>query len=195
MEKEIWKDVKHYEGLYRISNFGRVWSVHKQDYKVPHTKENGYMFVQLYKNGVMKNEYIHRLVALTFIPNPKNLPQVNHKDEDKSNNSVNNLEWCDCKYNNNYGTARERIVRSNTSNGTYERARQRWLNQNPAKVNPKTRGSNAYAKSVWCDGVLFDCIKTCAEYYGINYTTMRCWLSGEGHVPEYFKEHNLHYAN
>lgn len=51
MEKEIWKDVLHYEGLYQISNLGRVWSVYKQDFKVPHTKDNGYQFVQLYKNG------------------------------------------------------------------------------------------------------------------------------------------------
>ena len=194
MEKEIWKDVLHYEGLYQISNLGRVWSVYKQDFKVPHTKDNGYQFVQLYKNGKMRNEHLHRLVALTFIPNPNNLPQVNHKDEDKTNNTVGNLEWCDVKYNNNYGTSQERKVIANRNNGCYERARQRWIENNPAKVNPKTGGTNAYAKSVWCDGILFDCIKTCAEYYGINYSTMRSWLSGKGHIPEYFKEHNLRYS-
>ena len=153
------------------------------------------MFVQLYKNGVMKNEHIHRLVALTFIPNPNNLPQVNHKDEDKSNNCVDNLEWCEHKYNVNYGTAIERASKSRKENVVYDEARKRWLKNNPAKTNPKVRGSNAYAKSVWCDGVLFDCIKTCAEYYGVAYGTMRYWLSGEGHIPEYFIEHDLHYAD
>ena len=60
------------------------------------------------KNGKMKMEYIHRLVAIAFIPNPNRLPQVNHKDEDKTNNCVENLEWCDSKYNNNYGTHTKR---------------------------------------------------------------------------------------
>ena len=185
--------MKHYEGLYKISNLGRVWSVHKQDYKIPSTKDNGYMFVQLYKNGKMKNEYIHRLVALTFIPNPNNLPQVNHKDECKDNNAVDNLEWCDSTYNNNYGTARERRIRACREKGIYDIARDRWISNNPSKVNPKFKGDNSNSKCVMCDGILFDCIKTCAEYYGVNYGTMRYWLSGEGNVPKYFKEHNLHF--
>lgn len=193
MDKEIWKDIKHYEGIYKISNHGRVWSIHKRDYKTPSVKDNGYLVVQLYKNGKMHNEYIHRLVALTFIPNPNNLPQVNHKDECKKHNSVDNLEWCDCTYNNNYGTARERGTHTRKEKGLYENARKKWLTNNPSRVNPKLKGDNSNAKSVMCDGVLFDCIKTCAEYYGINYGTMRYWLSGEGNVPEYFKEHNLHY--
>ena len=64
----------------------------------------GYMYVNLRKDGVTKQQYIHRLVAQAFIPNPNNLPEVNHKDEDKTNNNVKNLEWCDRKYNINYGT-------------------------------------------------------------------------------------------
>lgn len=68
----------------------------------------GYCYVTLYKEGVPKNYFIHRLVALAFIPNPDNLPCVNHIDEDKTNNCVNNLEWCTQAYNNNYGTRTER---------------------------------------------------------------------------------------
>ena len=193
MEKEVWKDIVHYEGIYKVSNFGRIWSIHKQDYKTTHTKDNGYMFVQLYKNGKMYNEYVHRLVALAFIPNQNNLPQVNHKDEDKSNNYVGNLEWCTAKYNNNYGTCRKRTVESNRKNGCYDRAKERWLTNNPSKVNPKVRGSNSYAKSVSCDGITFDCIKSCAEYYGVNYSTMRCWITGADKMPQYFIDANLRY--
>ena len=193
LDKEVWKDIKHYEGLYRISNLGRIWSVHKNDYKLPQTKENGYLSVSLYKNGKMHNEYVHRLVALTFLPNHDNLPQVNHKDENKRNNSSDNLEWCDSKYNNNYGTHIDRMVCSNHIKGNYNNARKRWLHSNPSKNNPKIKGANSNAKRVICDGVIFDCIKSCAEYYGINYSTMRYWLSANGSVPQYFKDHGLRY--
>lgn len=105
---EIWKDIKDYEGLYQVSNYGRVRSIGngytwKTVRILKQTKQkNGYMFVTLYKEGKQKHSYIHRLVAEVFVPNPYNLPQINHKDEDKSNNNFNNLEWCTSKYNNNY---------------------------------------------------------------------------------------------
>lgn len=73
---------------------------------------SGYKRVGLYKNGKYKPYNVHRLVAITFIPNPTNLPVVNHKDEDKTNNNVNNLEWCTYEYNNNYGTKKERLSAS-----------------------------------------------------------------------------------
>jgi carboxypeptidase C (cathepsin A) len=87
--EEIWKDIEGYEGLYQVSKMGRV---------------------QLYKNNKgYKHFQIHRLVAMAFIPNPDNLPQINHKDENKANNRVDNLEWCTRKYNHNYGTINIRI--------------------------------------------------------------------------------------
>ena len=108
--KEIWKDCKGYEGKYQVSNFGRVWNVNNQKYLKPWISKGGYYLVNLMsKNGKIKHELIHRLVAIAFIDNPCNYPQVNHKDEDKTNNCVDNLEWCNSKYNNNYGTRNKRI--------------------------------------------------------------------------------------
>lgn len=191
---EIWRDLKFYEDKYEISNYGRLRNKVTRQIKKASIKDNGYLVYGLWINGKSKQEYVHRLVALTFIDNPDNLPQVNHKDEDKTNNHVDNLEWCTARYNNTYGTARNRSVKTQTLKGDYERARQRWLDNNPAKVNPKTKGRNAYAKPVVCDGITFDCIKSCAEYYGINYNTMRCWLCGADSIPKYFVDKSLHYA-
>ena len=117
--EEIWKDIKGYEGLYQVSNMGRVKSlrnfsgVHKKYYKYEKIMKlvnngKGYLTVMLSNNKVKKHKYIHRLVAQTFLPNPNNLPEVNHKDEDKKNNCVCNLEWCERQYNNQYGTKNKR---------------------------------------------------------------------------------------
>jgi len=97
---ESWVDVVGYEGLYEVSDLGRV----RRNGKIlrPVKTRNGYLRVSLSKNGTGKMESIHRLVGYAFIPNPTNLPQINHRDEDKTNNTVENLEWCDNKYNNNY---------------------------------------------------------------------------------------------
>ena len=118
---EIWKDYKDYEGLYQASNFGRMRSLdtYRKDrngsvkfYKgrilKPVTVGNGYLKVNLYKNNKQKTYLVHRIIAETFLPNPDNLPLINHKDEQKDNNIVSNLEWCDAKYNNAYGTRTER---------------------------------------------------------------------------------------
>lgn len=110
--EEVWKPVKGYEGLYEISSLGRLRSMPKQcglsprKMKIinPVIDKDGYLRASLYKNGISKNRHIHRLVAEAFIPNPNNLPQVNHKDEDKKNNCTDNLEWCTNYYNSNYGS-------------------------------------------------------------------------------------------
>ena len=120
--EEIWKDIKGFEGLYQVSNLGRVrgldriavskrgWSKKvKGEILTPSKHHYGYLQVSLTKNGKGKSVWIHSLVARAFIPNPYNLPQVNHKDENKTNNRVENLEWCTCGYNANYGTRRERL--------------------------------------------------------------------------------------
>lgn len=101
---EVWKDCKHYEGLYQVSSEGRFWSVRLQKYIKPFVKDNGYLAIGLInKYGKRVKEYVHRIVALTFIPNPNNYPDVNHIDEVKSNNRVDNLEWISHKDNCNYG--------------------------------------------------------------------------------------------
>ena len=105
METEIWKEVKAYEGLYEVSNFGRVRSL---DREVPiwgtfkkikgkilkaHQMESKRMQVQLSKDRIRIHYYVHRLVGIAFIPNPDNLPQINHKNLDPTDNHVSNLEW------------------------------------------------------------------------------------------------------
>lgn len=120
MEQEIWKDIKGYEGLYQVSNLGRVKSLErniKGRRGITRIKEkilnlvqdkDGYFIVTLCNNGKQKTCKVHRLVGETFIKNPNNFPQINHKDENKQNNKVSNLEFCTQKYNTNYGTAIER---------------------------------------------------------------------------------------
>ena len=107
--KEIWKDIKGYEGLYQISNFGNIKSLRTNKLVKAFKNTKGYCQVSLWNNNVKKMFVVHRLVAQEFIPNPNNLLQVNHKDEDKKNNNVDNLEWCSVKYNCNYGTRNIRL--------------------------------------------------------------------------------------
>lgn len=106
---EIWRDVSGYEGLYLVSNLGRMRSMARVGLGKPGVKphfifgrkdKDGYMVVSLRRAGQIKNFRIHRLVASTFIPNPSNLPMVNHKNGDKNDNSVLNLEWCNAHENN-----------------------------------------------------------------------------------------------
>lgn len=108
---EIWRDIEGYEGLYQISNKGRVKSLYKGSERIlkPWDDYCGYLVVSLYKNRIKQDLKIHRLVAETFIPNLENKPQVNHKDENKYNNCVENLEWITHIDNCNYGTRNERI--------------------------------------------------------------------------------------
>lgn len=110
---EIWIPVKGYLGLYEVSNFGNVRSLNygrTKQIKVLKFIEDkdGYLTVGLCKNGKIKFCKVHRLVAEVFLPNWFDDPEVNHRDENKTNNQVNNLEWCDHKYNVNYGTRTEK---------------------------------------------------------------------------------------
>lgn len=93
---------------YLIFDDGRVWSLAKHLFLKPRITWGGYYSVGLKNNGKSTTRFIHRLLAEAFIPNPNNYKVVNHKDENKLNNSLNNLEWCDAKYNTNYGTGIER---------------------------------------------------------------------------------------
>ena len=105
--KEEWRDIKGFEGLYQVSNLGRVKSLNyrrtgKEGILKGKDNGKGYLFVQLYKEGKVEKPLVHRLVATAFLENPDNLPEVNHKDEKPENNCVDNLEWCSHSYNNTY---------------------------------------------------------------------------------------------
>ena len=123
--QEVWKDVVGYEGYYQVSNLGRVKSLRVQKYshkqkrpivvfreKVlkPFFSTKGYLNIDLKKDGSRKTQPVHRLVAKAFIANENNYPQINHKDENKQNNCVENLEWCTNQYNSTYGTAKQRMA-------------------------------------------------------------------------------------
>lgn len=109
--EEVWKDIPGYEGLYQVSNRGNVRSLNwgnrgiiRNLYLKKHNR--GYRHVELTKNGQRKAFTVHRLVATVFIPNPNKHPSINHKDEDRTNNRVENLEWCTHSYNVRYSDAR-----------------------------------------------------------------------------------------
>lgn len=121
-EKEIWKDIEGWGGMYQVSNMGRVKSLERTVwngrgyYKTVHERilkpkkdKDGYLQVQLWKEGKCKWYKIHRLVSQAFLANPQNLPEVNHINEIKSDNHVDNLEWVTCKENLNHGTRNQRI--------------------------------------------------------------------------------------
>lgn len=140
---EIWKDIKGYPN-YQISNYRRIWSKYKNGYIKPHLKKTGYLQVRLVAiNGKQKSESVHRLVALNFIDNPYSYPVVNHKDGNKQNNHVENLEWCTVSENtkhafdNNLGNFRETSLNS--------------LNKLNNEYNPHNVSVEAYYKGEYID--------------------------------------------
>lgn len=127
MKKEYWRPVLGYEGLYEVSNWGRIKSIPRKGTYArilkPVPNKYGYLQVNLCKNGKLKTFKVHRLVVEAFLEIPEGLKQyigtvylqVNHKDENKHNNNVENLEWCSAKYNSNFGTRNERMIKKNTN--------------------------------------------------------------------------------
>ena len=150
---EEWRPIEGYEGLYEVSNTGQVRSLDKYDSMNRFLRGRilrlftdglGYLRAQLYSNSKRKSFLVHRLVAQAFIPNPDNLPQVNHRDENPSNDNVDNLEWCDGKYNVNYGTRIDRIRDIRLKNGTYtglskEEYRKKRYQEKKDKINERRR--------------------------------------------------------
>lgn len=175
---EIWKTAIYkgeiYEGLYKVSNLGRILSLNykntgKSDLMNPGEDKGGYLRVNLRKNGEYKMCFVHRLIAFTFLENPENLPQVNHKDEDKKNNFVflnedgtvnkekSNLEWKSPKENSNHGTRNERIAKAHTNGKQSKRVLQLSLSGDLIREWPSTaecerNGFNSGAVSQCCNG-------------------------------------------
>lgn len=121
-EQEIWKDILGYEGLYQISNLGRVKSLARYDAigrKVRgrilkcQSNPDGYLNITIGRGENKKTFLVHRLVAMHFVPNPLNLPEINHKDVNVTNNKANNLEWCDRIYNAKYDNAHLKTAEKN----------------------------------------------------------------------------------
>lgn len=137
MEAE-WRDVAGYEGHYQVSNTGKVRSVKKAPHVLKGDRQrNGYLRVCLWLRNSKRNHLIHRLVAEAFIPNPNHFPEVNHLDENKENNNVENLEWCTHLHNLNYGTVKRRIGDATRNRKVSidlraffkaDTARRRWIN-------------------------------------------------------------------
>lgn len=170
---EIFKPKKDYEGLYEVSNLGRVKSLGNGNsnnskpklLKLNKTKK-GYLRVQLCKDGKGKKFLVHRLVAETFLPNPNNLPQVNHIDENKENNFAGtpendykdgNLEWCSNEYNHNYGKRNENAANANTNGKCSKKVLQFTLDGIFIREWPSTQecGRNGFNQGhVWacCNG-------------------------------------------
>lgn len=131
---EIWKDIQGYEGFYQVSNLGRVRSMDKPYFvDKPHIirkgkilrlrrQRNGYLKIGLLKGGIQKWYNVHRIVADAFIPNPDNLPYVNHKDENKANNIASNLEWCTPSYNIHFGDAIKKLSKAKTNHPAMSKA-------------------------------------------------------------------------
>lgn len=156
---EIWKDIEGYEGMYQVSNIGRVRALDRvkpnsggqiaKGHILPQSDNgHGYRFVSLWKFNKGRRFYVHRLVASAFIPNPNNFPIINHKDENKSNNRYENLEWCTQKYNINYGNHMKRLKESYIANG----------NNRPIDVYDK---NGAFLKT-------FDCSNEVCKELGVH---------------------------
>ena len=179
--QEIWKDIEGYEGLYKISNLGRIMSFHKiknkpnqeYHYMTPTNTPKGYKAVVLIDSQKNAKRYlIHRLVALAFLDNPNNYRCVNHKDENKSNNSVDNLEWCSYYYNNRYGSAkiRARITRSRkVSQYTAEGV---WIATYASpSIAAELLKCDRHTIKRCCDGKLFTAIGYIWKYDDLESTT------------------------
>lgn len=169
LDGEIWKDVKGYEGLYKVSNIGRIFSVPRKftrghqkvahygkiiDLNSSYEDEDGYFRVVLVKHTKNWDVYVHRLVALNFIPNPTNLPQVNHKDGNKKNNRVDNLEWC--------------TNAENTQHSFKTGLRKNMVRNNPNAIPVRSS-----------EGLEFESIASASRYYNVDPELLRVFIRGQ----------------
>lgn len=161
-----WKPIPGFNG-YFVNEYGEVYSEKSHKLLKPYISHSGYAQYGLMKDGAQRTCRASRLVAAAFIPNPNNYPQVNHKDENKLNNNVDNLEWCTAKYNSNYGTRTLRVANANRGRAISEETREK------IKVARSKQDMSFLNKPVWmCDKDThkkirwFRSIKSASEYIG-----------------------------
>lgn len=161
---EQWKKIEGFEN-YSVSTYGRVRNDKTDTIYIGRANKRGYFVITLCCNNGKKNIMVHRLVADAFIPNPNNYPCVNHIDENKSNNSASNLEWCTYKYNCNYGTRNARIS---------EKTRSRMI------------GNNVRGYAIIIDDIKYESIKDACRKTGIPCNPMyKKALEYKGHKIKY----------
>ena len=160
--REIWKDIPGFEGLYQVSNHGNILSVKRNKYRKIRKDKWGYSIVGLNKDGGQKQLFVHRLVAVAFIPNPNNFAEVNHIDGNKANNSVDNLEWCN-RYENAHHAFRTGLMPHPLKPKKETRPRGMKL----TKIQVKE------IRSKYIPGDLVFGCKSLARMYGVTPTTIR----------------------
>lgn len=152
---EEWKPIEGYEGRYEVSNTGKVRSLNfkravgEVEEMRLQDKGKGYLAVWLWYGEGRNSHYVRRLVAKAFIPNPQKLLEVNHLDEDKSNNHISNLEWCNRAYNNSFGT---RVKRISMSVEAFDPVSGRIIHTFPSTAEAHRNGFNSGAISKCCAG-------------------------------------------
>ena len=223
--EEIWKDVVGYEGYYQVSNLGRVRSLdriasngRKIKGKILSTKVNTppyYPRVSLSVNGKMKLVQVHRLVAQAFVynPDPEHKTQVGHKDESRTNNRADNLEWVTPKENSNMPLHRERVSKANegkvlsaetkskislSQKGKYKGEKNPFYNKHHTNETKKKMsdikkmtyqgGNHPQAKKVVCDNIVYGSAVEASKALNINRNTLKCWLNGSNKMPKEWKD-------
>lgn len=228
--EEIWKDVVGYEGYYQVSNLGRVRSLdriasngRKIKGKILSTKVNTppyYPRVSLSVNGKMKLAQVHRLVAQAFVynPDPEHKTQVGHKDESRTNNRADNLEWVTPKENSNMPLHRKRVSKANegkvlsaetkskislSQKGKYKGEKNPFYNKHHTNETKKKMsdikkmtyqgGNHPQAKKVVCDNIVYGSAVEASKALNINRNTLKCWLNGSNKMPKEWKDRGLRY--
>lgn len=157
------KDIPRFEGKYAVTSCGKVWSYKHKKFLKPQTVKGYSRVVLVDKDNKVHQCNIHRLVAITYIPNPDNLPCVNHKDEIRTNNCVDNLEWCTYQYNNTYGTRLEKVSKKSKKNELWK------------------YGVEAIKTAVRCveTGVVYESAMEAARQLGISHSHIGCCCTGK----------------
>lgn len=171
MTTEEWRDIKGYEEPYKVSNLGRVMSLHRKTPRILYLKRHnmGYRQVELAKSGKNHMVTVHRLVAEAFIPNPDNLPQVNHIDFNRENNCVSNLEWCTPKQNTMHSAVHGRLRGGNIKGS--KRTCKPYKHRSPIKQMTK----DGVVLKIWSNAAE-------AERSGFHSTSVRECCEGKRHT-------------